>query len=227
MTPRRRSSCSKALCRCLATRYADVVKHNTVAPSRGVAETPNFGAVQRPSKAESPLESSYGGGLVSDRRENNPDGGVHEKGGSAQMHTFVHIPRAFEEIEFPWQQGGVLDKISVTNFGIVVLAFVVLILLIDSEFAWLSDDELEIQSHCPEPGCGPVPAKSIGGSTTQRSRFRRLRYRSRTLSRLRAGSRPGREISAPRAPAGRSRKCKRCGQLHSGHVGPAKISQAP
>lgn len=141
------------------------------------------------------------------------------------MRVFAYLPIAFEDVVFPWQQGGVLDKISVTNFGIIVLAVLAVVVLIDSEISWLSEDELECRQCRREAGSERDFGQSTAAVPTRSRLRRRLRYRSRTLARFTTGSGPGRAVTASRRSRDHSPSCRRCRTRRGGRIRAEKVDK--
>ena len=123
-------------------------------------------------------------------------------------------------------QGGLLDKISVSTFGIIMTILLGAFILVDSEWSWLSDDEPDHECRCQEPRSQSVDTQQISDQPIvpfagtepvdkgSRSR-RRLRYRSRTLTRLkwRSDSGPDRGVSLRRRSCRPASRCEDCAGL--------------
>lgn len=151
---------------------------------------------------------------------------LYGEGRITKLTLRTHMSTAFQDIVFPWEQGGVLDQIPVASFGIVILVAMVVLVLLDSEVALLSDDDVKGGCSCEEAGSGQDSGEQSEQCTVevpsgQRS-SRRLRYRSRSISKLRGSSGPGRQLRLRRSARDRTYPCERCKHVQSGHA-----SQAP
>lgn len=143
----------------------------------------------------------------------------------------THLSTTFEDIVLFWQQGGVLDRIPVSSLGILVLVTLVVLVLVDSEVSRLSDNDLERGCSCEEAGSGPDSGEhsercAVAGPRRQRYR-RRLRYRSRSISKLCGSSGPGRQLRRRRHARDRSHPCERCECVQNGHAPAAKVDSKP
>lgn len=131
-------------------------------------------------------------------------------------------------------QGGVLDKISVADFGILVAVVLAVVVLVDSEFTWFSDDQ-PILCGCHDQGgeqgshdLGVQRGHALASGVRARPSRRRLRYRSRAVTRIRARSTSGPDRPRRPSPHGRDRsqRCATCSGVLNAGISAVRIDKS-